>query len=120
MPGLFTCLLTASSGSSGGSGDTEVVVDTVVIATARCLSSDCTVEANSTMTVNFLLNLSGEVIALPAAVEFDGGEIINDTLNFATDGVIDGDVLLRAEEYQFYPSRWTDKIKQGPTNLIPH
>lgn len=127
MLGLFTCLLTACG--SGGSNDAEVVVDTIITATDSCSYSDFTVEANSTMTVNCLLNLSGEVIDLPAGVnvEFDGGDIVNGTLNFAAGGVIDGellnddltlegDVLLSNEEFQFYPSRWTDNIKQGSTN----
>lgn len=126
IPTLFSFLLI---GCGGGSDSESIDVDTIITATDSCLQSDFIIEANSIMAINCLLDLSGEVINIPenVRVQFDGGDLFNGTLNFTDGGQIDGellnddltiegDVLLTDEVFQFYPSRWTENIKQGKTN----
>jgi parallel beta-helix repeat protein len=73
------------------------------------------------------LDLAQESVDIPARVtlEYAGGEIINGTLSFESEGVIDGrllnytlaiegDATLQNPEFFFYPARW--QITQGPVS----
>lgn len=75
-------------------------------------------------TIDCQVDLSGSILNVPANVTlvFEGGEIINGTLNFTSQGKIDGDLLNSKLEvegdvsliepvYNFYPDRW--EIVQG-------
>ncbi len=75
-------------------------------------------EANSTTSIDCLMDLNGETVNLASNVslDFNGGEIVNGTLNF-NGGVIDGKLLnhnlsidgtveLKEETFSFYPERW--------------
>ncbi|MDY8136289.1 right-handed parallel beta-helix repeat-containing protein [Aquimarina sp. 2201CG5-10] len=83
------------------------------------------VTANSTITIDCVLDLEGRTVDLPTNVNFDydGGRIINGTLNFSG-GYIDGDLLnskltvsgdarLKDPTFNFVASRWD--IVQGET-----
>lgn len=83
--------------------------------------------ANSTITVNCLLDLEGATITLPpnTTFDFDGGDIFNGTLIFSG-GIIDGRLLnsnlktqgnvsLKDPIFKFNASRW-ENIVQGQTN----
>ncbi|WP_299436922.1 right-handed parallel beta-helix repeat-containing protein [uncultured Aquimarina sp.] len=85
------------------------------------------IAANSTITIDCLLDLEGLTINLPANVNFDfeGGDIFNGTLVFSG-GYIDGrllnsdlgtegDVMLKTPTFKFTASRWKN-IVQGQTN----
>ena len=85
----------------------------------NCLYSDLNVQANSTITIDCLLDLEGQTIEVPSGVvfEFDGGDIFNGTLNFLSDGQIAGELLnskltilgsaeLIGSNFEFKPSRW--------------
>ncbi|MCX2679169.1 right-handed parallel beta-helix repeat-containing protein [Galbibacter sp. EGI 63066] len=83
------------------------------------------VTSNSTVVIDCQMDLEGKTVNLPADVnfEFEGGEIINGTLNFSG-GIIDGRLLnyqltiegnatLKSTTFFFDPSRWD--IVQGET-----
>ncbi len=97
--------------------DTEIVADT------PCDFDISAITANSTITIDCLLDLEGKTVNLPANVnfDFDGGDIFNGTLNF-TGGYIDGrllnyqlgiegDAVLKEPIFNFKPSRWD--IREG-------
>lgn len=124
IPALLILLLTSCGG--GGNEEQNVIDDLIV---DKCASSDFTIEANSVVTIDCLLDLSGQIINIPTdvTVQFDGGDIFNGTLNFISNGkidgqllndnlVIEGDILLTSDEFQFDPSRWTKNISQGQTD----
>ena len=118
---LFVLLLTAcnSDESSDVENNGAVNSDTGDSDTDRCLYADFTVEIDGRMAVDCLLDLSGEVIDVPAGVSIDfaGGDIFNGTLNFLSGGKIDGELLnyklkiegdveLASDVFKFIPSRW--------------
>ena len=79
-----------------------------------------TLQANTTMSINCLLDLSGETINLPAnvTIEYAGGDIINGTLLFSEGSIISGELLnsslniegtlpqLKDPVFNFITSRW--------------
>src|SRR5690606_3068915 len=98
--------------------------DGLKISTTPCdfLLSDAT--SNSTIEIDCQMELKGQTINLPGGVTltYTGGEIINGTLNFSGQGIIDGnllnkdleidgDVQLSSQEFKYYPERWD--IDQG-------
>lgn len=97
--------------------------DTATDETDTSLPCDFTldnVEPNSTIIINCVLDLEGKTVNLPANVEinYEGGDIINGTLNFGDNGIIDGDILnstltvtgsnLHTKDpvFNFDPKRW--------------
>ncbi len=94
------------------------------ISTTPCDFQLTEATSNSTIEIDCQMDLKGQTITLPTGVTltFKGGEIINGTLNFLGQGIIDGnllnkdlnvegDVQLSGPEFQFYPERWD--IVQG-------
>lgn len=112
-------------GSQDGNNGTDFdSSEGLKISTTPCDFTLNGVEANATVEIDCRMDLGGQTITLPAgiALTFKGGEIINGTLNFSGQGVIDGnllnkslnvegDVKLNNTEFQFYPERWD--IVQG-------
>ena len=109
-------------GSQGGTTD-PVVGDVLKINQSPCKYTLDDLSANETLAIDCQLDLGGRTVNLPANVslEFNGGEIINGTLNFSG-GAIDGELLnvgltitgnakLSQPEFTFYPERWS--ILQG-------
>lgn len=103
--------------------------DGLKISTTPCdfLLSDAT--SNSTIEIDCQMDLKGQTINLPAGVTltYAGGEIINGTLNFSVQGIIDGnllnkdldiegDVQLSSQEFNFYPERWDIVQGEGVTS----
>ncbi len=87
------------------------------------------VKEGETITLNCLLDLENKTINLPKNVtlDYDQGDIINGTLNFADGGKIDGRLLnssLKIEgntqlinnTFKFIPTRW-ENIVEGETNF---
>ncbi|MDO5987881.1 right-handed parallel beta-helix repeat-containing protein [Flavivirga amylovorans] len=78
------------------------------------------VEPNSTIIIDCLLDLEGKTINLPAGVtlDYEGGDIINGTLNFGDNSIIGGEILnstltiggtnpqVKDEVFSFNPKRW--------------
>ncbi|WP_142786018.1 right-handed parallel beta-helix repeat-containing protein [Changchengzhania lutea] len=78
------------------------------------------IQANSTIIINCTLDLNGETINLPpnVTIEYEGGDIINGTLNFSEGSTIDGNILnstltiggsspqMKDTAFQFDPQRW--------------
>jgi hypothetical protein len=112
-------------GSQGGTTD-PVVGDVLKINQNPCKYTLDDLSANETLSIDCQVDLGGRTVNLPANVslEFNGGEIVNGTLNFSG-GTIDGELLnvgltitgnakLSQPEFKFYPERW-DMI-EGKTN----
>ncbi|MFB9057606.1 right-handed parallel beta-helix repeat-containing protein [Mariniflexile ostreae] len=78
------------------------------------------VEPNSTLIINCVLDLKGQTVTLPAnvTIEYQGGEVINGTLNFSQNTTIDSGILNQSLEiggakpsvkdtsFDFIPSKW--------------
>lgn len=83
------------------------------------------VQANSTVVINCILDLAGQTINLPenVTIVYEGGDIINGTINFSSGSTFDGNFLnstltiagstplLKDPSFEFIPNRWG--IKQG-------
>ncbi|OED45092.1 hypothetical protein AB832_01560 [Flavobacteriaceae bacterium (ex Bugula neritina AB1)] len=97
--------------------------DTDIVADTPCDFDLSAITANSTITIDCLLDLEGKTVNLPANVnfDFDGGDIFNGTLTFSggyIDGRllnhklgIEGDAVLKEPIFNFKPSRWD--IREG-------
>ncbi|SFW16611.1 NosD domain-containing protein [Cellulophaga fucicola] len=101
-------------------------VDNLKINTTPCDYTIENLEAGTTLAVECQLDLKGATITIPSGVtlEYKGGEIINGTLNFASAGKIDGNLLnhkltvagnvsLLSETFILHPNRW--ELVQGVT-----
>ncbi|MEN3324131.1 right-handed parallel beta-helix repeat-containing protein [Mariniflexile soesokkakense] len=91
-----------------------------VDASSPCEFNLNSVQPNSTVIINCSLDLGGQTINLPnnVTIVYEGGEIINGTLNFSGGNVISGDLLnstltiggskplLKDPVFNFIPSRW--------------
>ncbi len=100
--------------------DTDDDDDNDIDATLPCDFTLDNVQPNSTIIINCILDLDGKTVDLPANViiEYEGGDIINGTLNFDTNGIIDGNILnstltisgsnpqLKDPTFNFDPKRW--------------
>lgn len=92
-----------------------------------------TVTENSTVVINCVMDLGGQTINLPAGVTlvYEGGDIINGTLNFSSNTVISGELLNSSLElggtspqikdtfFNFKPERWgivEGEVSQGVAN----
>lgn len=97
------------------------------LSTTPCDFSLEDLAANSTVTIDCVMDLGDKTIVLPANInlDFDNGSIINGKLVFkggTIDGrllnselTIEGDTKLKDPIFKFIPSRWQN-IKQGQTN----
>ncbi|MCL5244788.1 right-handed parallel beta-helix repeat-containing protein [Cellulophaga sp. 20_2_10] len=101
-------------------------VDDLKINTTPCDYSIANLEVGTTLAVECQIDLKGAAISIPSGVtlEYKGGEIINGTLNFASEGKIDGNLLnhkltiagnvsLLSETFILHPNRW--ELVQGKT-----
>lgn len=90
----------------------------IVVSTDPCDFTLENAEAGETIIIDCVMDLGGKTIDLPSDVtfEYDGGDIINGTLNF-NNGVIDGRLLnskleikgtarLLDATFEFNPKRW--------------
>ncbi|WP_136481127.1 right-handed parallel beta-helix repeat-containing protein [Cognatitamlana onchidii] len=94
---------------------------------------------NTTVIIDCFLDLEGKIVNLPPNVniEYDGGEIINGTLNLSEGTVIEGELLndglslegaspqLKDPTFKFVPSRWgiveglvSDAVAMNNKNLL--
>ncbi len=85
------------------------------------------IQANSTVVINCVLDLGGQTITLPenVTIVYEGGDIINGTINFSGGSTFDGNFLnatltiggstpqLKDPVFNFDPSRWG--IVEGET-----
>ncbi|WP_308991954.1 right-handed parallel beta-helix repeat-containing protein [Mariniflexile litorale] len=76
--------------------------------------------ANATVIINCVMDLDGQTISLPAGVTliYEGGDIINGTINFGSSNTISGELLnstlviggskpqLKDATFNFNPKRW--------------
>ncbi len=94
---------------------------------ASCDDFDWSNIIDSKITIDCVINLNGKTIEIPSntSVIYEGGDVKNGTLNFASNGKIDGellsasldlngDVQLSKDEFEFIPSRW--EIVEGRVN----
>ncbi|MDO6853308.1 right-handed parallel beta-helix repeat-containing protein [Cellulophaga lytica] len=94
-------------------------VDDLKINTTPCDYTLDGIAAGTTLAIECQLDLDGKTVSLPTGVtlEYKGGEIINGTLNFASQGKIDGNLLnssikiegeaeLLSSTLILHPSRW--------------
>ena len=97
--------------------DEEVVI---VDPNSPCEFTLENVESNSTVIINCILDLGEKTVNLPNNVElvFEGGDIINGTLNFSENSIIDGRFLnstlnikgsnptTKSPIFDLLPNRW--------------
>lgn len=107
--------------------DNDNEEDTAIDTSAPCAFALIDIQPNSTIIINCILDLGGESINLPESVTlvYEGGEIINGTINFSDNSIIDGNLLnntlivtgstpqLKDPVFNFNPDRWG--IVQGST-----
>ncbi len=86
--------------------------------------------ANATIIINCVLDLGGQTINLPAGVTlvYEGGDIINGTINFGSTNIISGELLnstlniagtkpqMKDTKFNFEPQRWG--IVEGETTRM--
>ncbi len=89
-------------------------------ATLPCDFTLDNVAANSTIIIDCIMDLDGQTVNLPANVtlSYEGGDIINGTINFGDGGIIDGDLMnstltftgsspqVKDPVFTFKPDRW--------------
>ncbi|MCF6294479.1 MAG: hypothetical protein L3J25_02165 [Flavobacteriaceae bacterium] len=104
--------------------DTDPIVNTSL----PCDFTLTNVEANATVIIDCILDLEGQTVNLPdnVSIIYEGGDIINGTLNFSEGNIISGELLnsslalvgsstpqLEDPVFNFIPSRW--EIVEGET-----
>ena len=128
---ILACILILNSCSSDDATelDQEIIessdlVTEVLRSTTPCDFNLNSIKANSTLKISCLMDLKGKTINLPSGVniQFDGGDIINGTLNFSSGKIdsqllneslqVNGNAKLNSEIVLLDPSRW--QITQGP------
>jgi hypothetical protein len=91
-----------------------------VASTTPCDFKLTDVTANTTVIINCIMDLGGQTITLPAGVTlvYEGGDIINGTINFSSSSVISGELLntsltlggstpqMKDPTFNFNPQRW--------------
>lgn len=114
---LFITSCNKDEGINTSNEESEEISEITV--TETCLLSDFEIQENSTITIDCLLDLEGQTVTIPADVtfDFDGGDIFNGTLNFESNGKIDGkllnsdlsvegDIELISNEFLLQAERW--------------
>ena len=114
---------------TGADGGPDVEVDpegTLEINTTPCEYTLDTLAANDVLEIDCQIDLGGQTVNLPPEVTllYNGGEIINGTLNFSGGKIdgnlmnqwleLNGNVTLYDEIFHFHPERWD--FVQGQTN----
>ena len=108
--------------------DAEPEEDSGVDTSLPCDFDLNTIEPNTTIVINCIMDLQGQTINVPANVSilYEGGDIINGTLNFSDNVIISGELLnstltlggstpqLKDTTFQFDPTRW--EIVEGVVN----
>ncbi|WP_157757593.1 right-handed parallel beta-helix repeat-containing protein [Pseudalgibacter alginicilyticus] len=98
----------------------EDIIDTVNPITAPCDFDLANAEINSTIVINCVMDLEGKTINIPdnVTIVYEGGSIVNGTLNFSSESIISGDLLnssltlggakplLKDPTFNFNPKRW--------------
>jgi hypothetical protein len=99
---------------------TEDSEDATIYTSLVCDFDLSTASAGDTIIINCIMDLNGQSINIPADVSiiFEGGDIINGTLNFGDGGIIDGRLLnhtltitgstpqIKDPTFNFDPTRW--------------
>ncbi len=123
--------------------DTTVPADDDTVAIPRvttpCDFNLSNVAANATVIINCVMDLGGQSITLPAGVTlvYEGGDIVNGTINFGTSNVVSGELLnssltiagtkpqMKDTTFNFDPKRWgivegwtTSAIAQKNNNIL--
>ena len=100
--------------------DESLEEDIEIDPTIPCDFNLNSVEPNSTVIINCVLDLSGQTINLPdnVNIEAEGGDIINGTINFGNNNTLGGELLnssltisgsvpqLKDTSFVFEPTRW--------------
>ncbi|TXE11666.1 hypothetical protein FUA26_06245 [Seonamhaeicola algicola] len=109
--------------------DTDTTEETVAAdPTQPCDFTLTNLAPNSTVIINCIMDLEGATVDIPAGVTivYEGGDIINGTLNFLGDAEIGGELLndtftitgttpqVKADYFQLIPERWG--IVEGKVN----
>ncbi len=95
--------------------------------TTPCDFNLATVTANSTVIINCVMDLGGQTITLPnnVTIVYEGGNIVNGTINFGNTNVVSGELLnstltiagskpqIKDPVFNFDPKRWG--IVEGKT-----
>ncbi len=98
----------------------ETETPTDVDTSALCDFTLDDVQPNSTVVINCVLDLGGSTVTLPenVTIVYEGGDIINGTINFSVGNVISGELLnstlimggsnpqLKDPAFDFDPKRW--------------
>lgn len=121
---------------STGNTDTDPVAPNV---STPCDFKLDAVQANATVVINCVMDLQGKTVNLPAGVTlvYEGGDIVNGTLNFANNTTISGELMnstltmagtkpqLKDTSFTFDPKRWgivegetTSAIAQNNNNIL--
>lgn len=117
----------------------DVEETTEVDASLPCDFTLDNVQPNSTVVINCVLDLQGQTVSLPAnvTIDYEGGDIINGTLNFSDNSIIDGNLLnntviitgstpiLKDSTFDFIPSKWgivegqiSDEVALNNKNIL--
>ncbi len=120
-------------------GNTDDDDDDDTDATLPCDFTLDNVAPNSTIIIDCIMDLDGQTVNLPENVtlSYEGGDIINGTINFGDGGVIDGDLMnstltftgsspqVKDPIFVFDPDRWgivqgqtTSEIAQENNNIL--
>ncbi len=120
-----------TAGSGGGPAKPQCsavsIDEDVFTGSAPCGFDLSATAAGETVSLDCIADLEGATVKLPAnvALEFAGGDIVNGTLEFGADGIIDGrllnsslnlsgDAKLKDTTFEFHPKRWD--VVEGPTD----
>ncbi|MCF7568641.1 right-handed parallel beta-helix repeat-containing protein [Sabulilitoribacter arenilitoris] len=108
--------------------DTTTTTPAAVDTTLPCDFTLSSIEANTTVIINCVMDLGGETINLPenVTIVYEGGDIINGTINFSGGSTFDGNFLnatltiggttplFKDPIFNFDPKRWG--IVEGVVN----
>lgn len=121
---------------STGNTDTDPVAPNV---STPCDFKLDAVQANATVVINCVMDLQGKTVNLPAGVTlvYEGGDIVNGTLNFANNTTISGELMnstltmagtkpqIKDPSFTFDPKRWgivegevSMEVAKQNTNII--
>lgn len=128
---------TPDDGGNPGEEDDSPIAEPIIIPTpiadedriqTPCDFDFSTVTPGETIAIDCLINLQGRIVNFPPNItlDFEGGDLVNGTINFASNGRIDsellnsslqinGEVQLRENNFLFKPSRW--EIVEGNATL---
>jgi hypothetical protein len=108
------------STNTDGTTPPEDTADPVADTTTPCDFTLSNVQSGDTIVLDCVLDLQGQTVNLPpnVTIVYEGGDIINGTLNFADNSVISGELLnntltlsgstpqMKDPTFEFDPQRW--------------